>query len=97
MSLDCINKSETTVKMIDGVKIWSNPSVSVTIDSLGRVFNEDGSLAKKHTNKTHPMRVKFGSKTIRWAASYTSLFARMVLGVTLNILFKYQFWRCCDG
>ena len=83
MSLDCINKSETTVKMIDGVKIWSNPSVSVTIDSLGRVFNKDGSLAKKHTNKTHPMRVKFGSKTIRWTASYTSLFARMVLGVKL--------------
>ena len=83
MSLDCINKSETTVKMINGVKIWSNPSVSVTIDSLGRVFNEDGSLAKKHTNKTHPMSVKVGSKTLSWAASYTSLFARMVLGVKL--------------
>ena len=43
MSLDFINKSETVVEVVkDGVKVWSNPNISVSIDSLGRVFDEDG-------------------------------------------------------
>lgn len=84
MSLDYINKSETTVKMVDGVKFWSNPSVTVTINSIGNVFNEDGSLVKKYKSNTYTIRIKVKNKFIAWTASYASLFARMVLGVKLG-------------
>ena len=85
MSLDFINKSETVVEVVkDGVKVWSNPNISVSIDSLGRVFDEDGKLMNKHKSNTYSVRINTGSKNIGWTASYTSLFSRIVLGIKLS-------------
>lgn len=84
MSLDFINKSETVVEVVkDGVKVWSNPNISVSIDSLGRVFDEDGNLLTKNKSNTYCIRIKNDAMNIGWTASYTSLFSRMVLGVRL--------------
>lgn len=84
MSLGFINKNETVVEVVkDGVKVWSNPNISVSIDSLGRVFDEDGKVMTKHKSNTYSVRINTGSKNIGWTASYTSLFSRMVLGVKL--------------
>ena len=85
MSLDFINKNETVVEVVkDGVKVWSNPNISVSIDSLGRVFDQDGKLMNKHKSNTYSVRINTGSKNIGWTASYTSLFSRMVLGIKLS-------------
>ena len=85
MSLDFINKNETVVEVVkDGVKVWSNPNISVSIDSLGRVFDEDGKLMNKHKSNTYSVRINTGSKNIGWTASYTSLFSRIVLGIKLS-------------
>ena len=85
MSLDFINKSETAVEVVkDGVKVWSNPNISVSIDSLGRVFDEDGELLTKNKSNTYSVRINTGNKNIGWTASYTSLFSRIVLGIKLS-------------
>ena len=85
MSLDFINKSETVVEVVkDGVKVWSNPNISVSIDSLGRVFDEDGELLTKNKSNTYSVRINTGNKNIGWTASYTSLFSRIVLGIKLS-------------
>ena len=85
MSLDFINKSETVVEVVkDGVKVWSNPNISVSIDSLGRVFDEDGELLTKNKSNTYSVRINTGTKNIGWTASYTSLFSRIVLGIKLS-------------
>ena len=85
MSLDFINKSETAVEVVkDGVKVWSNPNISVSIDSLGRVFDEDGKLLAKNKSNTYSVRINTGNKNIGWTASYTSLFSRIVLGIKLS-------------
>lgn len=85
MSLDFINKSETVVEVVkDGVKVWSNPNISVSIDSLGRVFDEDGKLLTKNKSNTYSVRINTGNKNIGWTASYTSLFSRIVLGIKLS-------------
>lgn len=85
MSLDFINKSETVVEVVkDGVKVWSNPNISVSIDSLGRVFDEDGQLLTKNKSNTYSVRINTGNKNIGWTASYTSLFSRIVLGIKLS-------------
>ncbi len=85
MSLDFINKSETVVEVVkDGVKVWSNPNISVSIDSLGRVFDEDGKVLAKNKSNTYSVRINTGNKNIGWTASYTSLFSRMVLGIKLS-------------
>lgn len=85
MSLDFINKSETVVEVVkDGVKVWSNPNISVSIDSLGRVFDEDGKLLTKNKSNTYSVRIDTGNKNIGWTASYTSLFSRIVLGIKLS-------------
>lgn len=85
MSLDFINKSETVVEVVkDGVKVWSNPNISVSIDSLGRVFDEDGKVLAKNKSNTYSVRINTGNKNIGWTASYTSLFSRIVLGIKLS-------------
>ena len=85
MSLDFINKSETVVEVVkDGVKVWSNPNISVSIDSLGRVFDENGKVLAKNKSNTYSVRINTGSKNIGWTASYTSLFSRIVLGIKLS-------------
>ena len=85
MSLDFINKSETVVEVVKGgVKVWSNPNISVSIDSLGRVFDEDGKLLTKNKSNTYSVRINTGNKNIGWTASYTSLFSRIVLGIKLS-------------
>lgn len=85
MSLDFINKSETVVEVVkDGVKVWSNPNISVSIDSLGRVFDDGGKLLNKNKSNTYSVRINTGNKTIGWTASYTSLFSRIVLGIKLS-------------
>ena len=85
MSLDFINKSETAVEVVkDGVKVWSNPNISVSIDSLGRVFDENGKLLAKNKSNTYSVRINTGNKNIGWTASYTSLFSRIVLGIKLS-------------
>ena len=85
MYLDFINKSETVVEVVkDGVKVWSNPNISVSIDSLGRVFDEDGELLTKNKSNTYSVRINTGNKNIGWTASYTSLFSRIVLGIKLS-------------
>ena len=85
MSLDFINKSETVVEVVkDGVKVWSNPNISVSIDSLGRVFDEDGKVLAKNKSNTYSVRINIGNKNIGWTASYTSLFSRIVLGIKLS-------------
>lgn len=84
MSLDYVNHSNTTVKFIDGVKVWSNPALSVSIDLLGNVLDEEYFLVKQYKNKTYPIRiVKSDGKEVAWCASYSSLFSRMVLGIKL--------------
>ena len=85
MSLDFINKSETVVEVVkDGVKVWSNPNISVSIDSLGRVFDEDGKVLAKNRSNTYSVRINTGNKNIGWTASYPSLFSRIVLGIKLS-------------
>ena len=85
MSLDFINKSETVVEVVkDGVKVWSNPNISVSIDSLGRVFDENGEILTKNKSNTYSVRINTGNKNIGWTASYTSLFSRIVLGIKLS-------------
>ena len=85
MSLDFINKNETVVEVVkDGVKVWSNPNISVSIDSMGRVFDEDGKVLAKNRSNTYSIRINTGNNNIGWTASYASLFSRIVLGIKLS-------------
>lgn len=86
MSLNLINhKLTTSTTDSKGITVWSNPAISVTIDSLGNVFNRSKKLTTKQKYGKYGFHfIENGVKTVTGCSSYNSLFSRMVLGIELG-------------
>lgn len=93
MTLSVINHKETKVLTTNGRKYWFNPKVSVILTSLGEVYHKKSELtldmndlvkSTPHINGNYSLYIDIKDKKKPWVASFNSLFARMVLGVSLR-------------
>ena len=85
MSLDLINhKLTTSTTDSSGVVTWSNPNVNVKITSNGIVIGKKG-LKVPCSNGAYSVGLKKpDGKWKSWAAVFSSLYSRMVLGLKLQ-------------
>lgn len=99
MTLSVINHKETQAINRDGVIYWANPKTSAVINSLGEVFNRPfdeqvsfiepygGNTLKKmeaHSTGNYSVHTTVSGKKVSCVCRFNSLFAAMVLGVSLR-------------
>ncbi len=100
--LSLIDNSKTKHEVIKGVHWWSNPELSVKINSKGEVYSPKGKKVggckqKSNYSPTYSVNIKQGKNIIRKVVTFQGLFCYLALNIESTAATKLVKKDCLKG